>query len=196
MASSLESNRGVAPGLEASELVGNWIQQSMKEIPHPSRLILIDTKEVNLGSVADITFDDLSGRPGEGTTEVDPSKAMLVITTGNAGVVVPGKNPNITGYNCFPRLDSGTARQVSPIAFVRNALYSRKTGMSGGGFRQAIRLYGNFGGYVQVLVELANHVNSERAGERIIAEMSNVNGCPPLSNAVDVRTRDEVRAPL
>lgn len=35
--------------------------------------------------------------------------------------------------------------------------------MSSGGFRQGIWLYENFSGYVQVLVELANHVDRERA---------------------------------
>lgn len=82
------------PGLKATELVVNLIDQSMKEIPHQLQLILIYTMEVNLRSVADTIFEYLSKRIGEETIVVDPETEGLVITTNNARVVVLGKVPN------------------------------------------------------------------------------------------------------
>jgi hypothetical protein len=81
-------------GNKATLLVGNLIEQSMKEIPHQLRLILIYTLEVNLRSVADKIYEDLADRIGKTTIDVNTATKGLVLTTDNARVVVLGKREN------------------------------------------------------------------------------------------------------
>jgi len=90
-------------GNKATELVGNLIEQSMKEIPNQLRLVLIYTMEANLRSVADKLYEDLSERIGKKTIDVDPETKGLVLTTDNARVVVWGKRENttLTEYSRF-----------------------------------------------------------------------------------------------
>jgi len=83
-------------GNKATELVGNLIEQSMKEVPHQLRLLLIYTMEVNLRSVADKIYEDLVQRIGKEAIDVNPTTQGLVITTDNARVVVLGKRVNTT----------------------------------------------------------------------------------------------------
>ena len=110
------------PGLKATELVGNLIHQSVKEIPHLLRLVLIYTMEVNLRSVADIIFEDLSKRLGEDKIDVDPKTEGLVLTTNNARVVVLGKrsNTSLPQYSDFwvpeKRLAERTIIEFSRLA--------------------------------------------------------------------------------
>ena len=79
------------PGIKATALVGNLIEQSMNEIPYQLRLVLIYTMEVNLRSVADKIFEDLTKRLGEENIVVDLETDGLVLKTTNARVVVLGK---------------------------------------------------------------------------------------------------------
>lgn len=90
-------------GNKATALVGNLIEQSMKEIPHQLRLVLIYTMEVNLQSVADKLYEDLCERIGKDTIGVDTETKGLVLTTDNARVVVLGKRDNtpLTEYSDF-----------------------------------------------------------------------------------------------
>lgn len=90
-------------GNKATALVRNLIEQSMKEIPHQLRLVLIYTMEVNLRSVADKVYEDLSERIGKETIGVDTETKGLVLTTDNARVVVLGKreNTSLTEYSDF-----------------------------------------------------------------------------------------------
>lgn len=81
-------------GNKATELVGILIEQSMKEIPHQLRLVLIYTMEANLRSVADKLYEDLVKRIGDKTIGVDGANKGLVLTTDNARVVVLGKREN------------------------------------------------------------------------------------------------------
>lgn len=48
-------------GNKATILVGSLIEQSMKEIPHQLRLVLIYTMEANLQAIASKIYDDQSG---------------------------------------------------------------------------------------------------------------------------------------
>jgi hypothetical protein len=90
-------------GNKATALVRNLIEQSMKEIPHQLRLVLIYTMEVNLRSVADKLYEDLGERIGKETIGVDTETKGLVLTTDNARVVVLGKreNTSLTEYSDF-----------------------------------------------------------------------------------------------
>lgn len=90
-------------GDKATELVGNLIEQSMKEIPNQLRLVLIYTMEVNLRSVADKLYEELGERIGKQSIDVDPQTKGLVLTTDNARVVVLGKRENttLTEYSDF-----------------------------------------------------------------------------------------------
>jgi hypothetical protein len=90
-------------GNKATALVGNLIEQSMKEIPNQLRLVLIYTMEVNLQPVADKLYEDLGKRIGKETIGVDTKTKGLVLTTDNARVVVLGKreNTSLTEYSDF-----------------------------------------------------------------------------------------------
>ena len=79
------------PGTKATELVGNLVSHSIKDIPHQLRLILVYTMEVNLGDIANTLFEDLSRRLGEGEVDVNRETEGCVIKTSNARVVVLGK---------------------------------------------------------------------------------------------------------
>jgi hypothetical protein len=81
-------------GAKATALVGNLIEQSMKEIPHQLRLVLIYTMEVNLRAVADKIYEDLVERIGKKAIDVNATTQGLVLATDNARVVVLGKREN------------------------------------------------------------------------------------------------------
>lgn len=83
-------------GKKATALVGNLIEQSMKEVPHQLRLIFIYTMEPNLRSVADKIYEDLVERIAKDTIDVNTATHGLVLTTDNARVVVLGKRENTT----------------------------------------------------------------------------------------------------
>lgn len=81
-------------GKKATALVGNLIEQSMKEVPHQLRLVFIYTMEPNLRSVADKIYEDLVERIGKDAIGVNTVNQGLVLTTDNARVVVLGKREN------------------------------------------------------------------------------------------------------
>lgn len=83
-------------GNKATALVGNLIEQSMKEIPHQLRLILIYTLDPNLQSVANSIYEDLVKRIGKEAIDVKSATQGLVLTMDNARVVVLGKRENIS----------------------------------------------------------------------------------------------------
>ena len=85
--------QGNHPGDKATELVVNLIEQSMKEVPHQLRLILIYTLEPNLGSVANDIYEGLTTRIGEQSIGVEGTEG-LILTTNNSRIVVLGKRPN------------------------------------------------------------------------------------------------------
>ena len=88
------------PGVMAKELVGNLIEQSIKEIPHQLRLILIYTMEANLGGVANELFETLNERIEDKDIGVEQE---LILTTENSRLVVLGKrlNDNYSQYTPF-----------------------------------------------------------------------------------------------
>ncbi len=81
-------------GDKAKMLVRNLIEQSMKDIPHQLRLVLVYTMEVNLGLVADKIYEDLTEHLGKETVYVNAPTKGLVLTTNNSRVVVLGKQEN------------------------------------------------------------------------------------------------------
>lgn len=109
-------------GNNATALVGNLIERSMKEIPHQLRLVLIYTVEVNLRSVADKLYEDLVKRIGDKTIGVDSATKGLVLTTDNARVVVWGKreNTSLSEYEGFwvpeKKLAERTIEEFSRLA--------------------------------------------------------------------------------
>jgi len=109
-------------GNNATALVGNLIERSMKEIPHQLRLVLIYTMEVNLRSVADKLYEDLVKRIGDKTIGVDSATKGLVLTTDNARVVVLGKreNTSLSEYEGFwvpeKKLAERTIEEFSRLA--------------------------------------------------------------------------------
>ncbi len=82
------------PGVKATELVVNLIEQSRQEVPHQLRLILIYTVEPNLGSVSNNIYEGLASRIGEQSIGVEDGSEGLILTTDNSRVVVLGKRPN------------------------------------------------------------------------------------------------------
>lgn len=81
-------------GNKATELVRNLIEQSVKQIPHQLRLILIYTLDPNLRSVADVLYEELGKGIGKDAIHVDAATKGLVLTTENARVIVLGKKEN------------------------------------------------------------------------------------------------------
>jgi len=75
-------------GTNATELVCNLIEESLKETPWQMRLILIYTDETNLFGVANNIFERLQNSLKD---DVTPSRAGLVLTTPNSRIVVFGK---------------------------------------------------------------------------------------------------------
>ncbi len=82
------------PGVKATELVVNLIEQSRQEVPHQLRLILIYTMDLNLGSVSNNIYESLASRIGEQSISVEKGSKGLVLMTDNSRVVVLGKRPN------------------------------------------------------------------------------------------------------
>jgi hypothetical protein len=78
-------------GSKATELVVTLIEQSMKDVPHQLRLVLIYTLEPNLGSVADRVYEALTKKLSRESIEVLNDCKGLVLTSENARVVVLGK---------------------------------------------------------------------------------------------------------
>ncbi len=91
------------PGVKATELVVNLIEQSRQGVPHQLRLILIYTMDPNLGSVANDIYESLLSRIGEQSIGVEEGSEGLVLTTDNSRVVVLGKRPNtsLPQYSSF-----------------------------------------------------------------------------------------------
>jgi hypothetical protein len=81
-------------GKKATELVVTLIEQSMKEVPHQLRLVLIYTLEPNLGSIANSVYENLISRIGSASIGVLEDSNGLVFTSENARVVVLGKKSN------------------------------------------------------------------------------------------------------
>lgn len=109
-------------GNKATELVGTLIDQSMKEIPHQLRLILIYTMDPNLPSVANKIYEDLLERIGKEAIDADRVTHGLVLTTANARVVVLGKreSPALPEYAGFvvaaKKLAERTIEEFSRLA--------------------------------------------------------------------------------
>ncbi len=91
------------PGTKATELVKNLIAQSMRDVPHQLRLILLYTLEINLGKVANDVFESLRERIGDDAITVENGSEGLVLTTNNARVVVLGKReiPTLPQYASY-----------------------------------------------------------------------------------------------
>ena len=109
-------------GKRATDLVGVLVEQSIQNIPHQLRLILIYTMDTNLGSVASDIFDALGDRLGEDSIIVQDGSEGLILTTDNARVVILGKRPNISlpQYSDFFVLEKNlaerTIREFSALA--------------------------------------------------------------------------------
>ncbi len=81
-------------GRKATDLVGILVKQSMRDIPHQLRLILIYTIETNLGAVANNIYEALMDRFEVDSIEVIDGSEGLILTTDNSRVVILGKRPN------------------------------------------------------------------------------------------------------
>jgi len=81
-------------GKKATELVVTLIEQSMKEVPHQLRLVLIYTMDPNLGSVANSVYEAFSSQIDTALIDVLEDGNGLVFTSENARVVVLGKKIN------------------------------------------------------------------------------------------------------
>jgi hypothetical protein len=90
-------------GNKATELVGNLIQQSMKDVPQQLRLVFVYTLDVNLGAVANKIYENLNGRLGKEAISVEDESEGLVLATNNVRLVVLGKRANgsLSQYSAY-----------------------------------------------------------------------------------------------
>lgn len=109
-------------GKKATDLVGNLVEQSMRDIPHQLRLIQIYTREPDLMTVANDIYEALVDRIGEQFIGVEDGNDKLILTTDNSRVVILGKRTNtfLPKYSNFfvheKDLATRTIREFSRLA--------------------------------------------------------------------------------
>jgi len=101
-------------GKKATDFVGILVEQSMLDIPHQLRLILIYTMDPNLGAVANDIYEALTDRIGQPSIGVESGSNGLVLTTDNSRVVILGKRPNtsLPQYSGFFVLEKDLAQRT------------------------------------------------------------------------------------
>lgn len=112
-------------GNKATELVVTLIKQSIMDVPHQLRLVLIYTMDSNLGSVASSVYEALSSQIGRASIDVLEDSNGLIFTSENARVVVLGKksNTSLPQYSAFfvPEKDLAE-RTVSEFSHLASGL--------------------------------------------------------------------------
>lgn len=109
-------------GKKATDLVGNLVEQSMRDIPHQLRLIQIYTREPDLMTMANDIYEALVDRIGEQFIGVEDGNDKLILTTDNSRVVILGKRTNtfLPKYSNFfvheKDLATRTIREFSRLA--------------------------------------------------------------------------------
>jgi len=90
-------------GEKATALVRILVEQSMQDIPHQLRLILIYTRDPNLGGVANDIYESLVERGGEQSIGVEDGSEGLILMTDNSRVVILGRrsDTSLSQYSNF-----------------------------------------------------------------------------------------------
>ncbi len=112
-------------GKKATDLVGNLVEQSMRDIPHQLRLIQIYTREPDLMSVADDAYKALVDRIGKQFIRVEDGSDKLILTTDNSRVVILGKRTKTSplGYlNFFVHEEDLAQRTISEFSQLASGL--------------------------------------------------------------------------
>lgn len=101
-------------GKKATALVRILVEQSMQDIPHQLRLILIYTRDPNLGVAANDIYESLVKRGGEQSIGVEDGSEGLILTTDNSRIVILGRrsNTSLSQYSNFLVPESGLATRT------------------------------------------------------------------------------------
>ena len=101
-------------GEKATALVRILVEQSMQDIPHQLRLILIYTRDPNLGGVANDIYESIVERGGEQSIGVEDGSEGLILTTDNSRVVILGRrsNTSLSQYSNFLVPESALATRT------------------------------------------------------------------------------------